>query len=243
MTDYLYEYADAGPDRRVELTKASDIKPQPVRWLWENRIPVGEITLTPGFGGVGKSSFHAWLIAQLTKGTLPGVYLGESRPAIICAREDSWERSIVPRLIAADANLDLVYRAEVSIDNGPYQTKITLPADNEALRGTIVRLGAALVSLDPLMSAIEESLDSYKSREIREALEPLHGLADETNCIILGNAHFNKSSGSDPVLRVSGAAAFSEVCRAILSVKKVPEFGTVVSWAQHFLWQMKCCVT
>jgi hypothetical protein len=113
VLDAPEEPEPAQPARRVRLTPASTIKPRPVRWVWEDRIPAGEVTLTPGRGGLGKSTFHAWMIAELTRGTLPGVHFGTPKPCIIAASEDSWERTIVPRLIAAGANMDLVFRVDV----------------------------------------------------------------------------------------------------------------------------------
>lgn len=208
--------------RKLKLTPASEIPPRPVRWLWARRIPIGEITLTPGYGGVGKSTFHSWVIAQVTRGLLDGVHQGRPRPAIICASEDSWSRSVVPRLIAADADLNLVYRAEVVSDEDE-NLKLTLPADLDKLTAEVGDRGIALVSLDPLLSTIDGEIDTYKSREVRDALEPLHQMADETGTVILGNAHFNKASGSDPQLKVSGSQAFNEVCRAMLSFAFDPE--------------------
>ena len=114
--------------RRVRLTPASTIKPLPVRWLWTDRIPVGEVTLTPGRGGLGKSTFHAWFIAHTTRGTLPGSRLGAPKPCIIAASEDSWQRTIVPRLIAAGADLSLVYRVDV-LTEGDAELSLTLPQD------------------------------------------------------------------------------------------------------------------
>ena len=217
-------YDIGGPDRKLQLTQASTIEPLPVDWLWEYRVPIGEICLTCALGGVGKSTFHAWLIAQITRGTLPGFYYGQPRAVIICAREDSWQRTIVPRLIAAGADLDLVYRADVVTD-GDRKLKLTLPEDIDALHTEIVKQSVALVSLDPLLSAIDISIDSYKSREVREALEPLQNLADDTGCSILANAHFNKTAGTDPLLRIANSAAFGEVCRAALAFAHDPETG------------------
>ncbi len=94
--------------------------------MWQDRIPIGEITLTAGFAGVGKSTFHAYIIAGVTTGTLAGVHEGTPQPVNICAREDSWQRSIVPRLMAAGADLDLVYRAEVETGEGRL-AKVTSP--------------------------------------------------------------------------------------------------------------------
>lgn len=208
--------------RRVRLTPASTIKPLPVRWLWTDRIPVGEVTLTPGRGGLGKSTFHAWLIANITRGRLSGACQGTPRPCIIAAAEDSWQRTIVPRLIAAGADLALVYRVDV-LTEGDAELSLTLPEDCDALAAEIGRIGAAVLSVDPLMSTIAGSLDTHKDREVRHALEPLARLADRTGCAVLGNAHFNKSSGSDPLSLVTGSAAFGNVARAALGFARDPE--------------------
>jgi hypothetical protein len=224
--------------RRVRLTKAAGIKPRPVWWHWQDRIPIGEITLTPGLGGVGKSTFHTWVVAQTTRGTLSGVNLGRPRPAIICAAEDSWSRSIVPRLIAADADLELVYRADVVSDDG-IELRLTLPADVDALAGEVDALGAALISLDPLLSTIDGSIDSHKSHEVRAALEPLRAIADQTDCVLLGNAHFNKATGTDPLQRITGSAAFGEVCRAAIAFAKDTDNGVyVLSQAKNNLGRL-----
>lgn len=218
LTSWLPEN-EAGTEpagRRVRLTPASQIKPRPVRWTWANRLPVGEVCLTPGRGGVGKSTFHAWVVAQLTCGTLPGVYQGTPGAAIIAATEDSWERTIVPRLMAASADMAMVYRADVVSAEGA-ELSLTLPADCTALAAEVERVGAALVSLDPLMSTINGTLDTHKDRDVRHALDPLARLADRTGVTVLGNAHFNKSSGSDPLSLIMGSAAFGNVVRAALA--------------------------
>lgn len=202
-------------ERRVRLTPASTIRPRPVYWTWQDRLPVGEVCLTPGRGGVGKSTFHAWVIARLTRGQLPGTYEGTPRPCIIATAEDSWARTVVPRLIAAGANLDLVFRAEVVTEEDD-EVSLALPRDCSALEAEIAERGVALLSLDPLMSAISGGLDTHKDREVREALEPLARLADRTGCTILGNAHFRKASASDPLMMAMGSAAFANVVRAAL---------------------------
>ncbi len=210
------------PDRRVRLTVASTIQPRPVRWVWSDRIPAGEVAITPGRGGVGKSTFHVWAMAHLSRGTLPGIHHGIARACIIAAAEDSWERTIVPRLIAAGADLDRIYRVDVTTD-GDDQLSLTLPVDGPALQTQIDRVGAALLSVDPLLSSITSTLDSHKDREVRSALEPLGRLADATGCAVLGNAHFNKSTGSDPLALVMGSAAFGNVARAALGFAVDPD--------------------
>jgi hypothetical protein len=77
-------------------------------------------------------------------------------------------------------------------------------------------LGAALLSVDPLMSAVAAGLDTHKDRDVRHALEPLSQLADRAGVTILGNAHFRKANAGDPLMMAMGSAAFGNVVRAAL---------------------------
>ena len=43
----------------------------------------------------------------MTRGTLQGACQGNPRAVIVAATEDSWEHTIVPRLMAAGADLNL----------------------------------------------------------------------------------------------------------------------------------------
>lgn len=208
--------------RRIRLTPASSIRPRPVRWTWDLRLPVGEVALTPGRGGIGKSTFHAWALAHLTLGTLPGTHYGQPRPGFIAATEDSWSRTIVPRLIAAGADLDLVYRVDVVTETDG-EVSISLPRDMAQLEAEIERLGAVLLSVDPLLGVVSGVLDTHKDADVRQALTPLARLADRTGCTVVGNAHFNKSSGSDPMSLVMGSAAFGNVARAALGFARDTE--------------------
>lgn len=221
---------NAVPFKRVRLVPAAEIEPEPVVWTWLGRIPRGEITLTPGRGGIGKSTFHAWLIAKLTLGTLPGIHYGIPSPCIIAATEDSWSRTIVPRLTVAGADLNRVYRVDIMTaeEEG---LLISLPRDLPELEQSIAELGAVLLSVDPLMGVIDGRLDTHKDRDVRQALTPLMQLGDRTQCTILGNAHFNKGTGSDPLALVMGSAGFGNVARAVLGFARDPdadEEGTCV---------------
>ncbi|WP_211212739.1 ATP-binding protein [Nonomuraea coxensis] len=208
--------------RRVRLTKASTIKPRPVRWVWEDRMPSGSITLIPGREGIGKSLTLVWLTAQLTRGTLPGVHFGAPRPVIYAATEDSWAHTIVPRLMVAGADLEMVYRVDVVTQAGR-EAPLTLPDDCEGLVAEIRAEGVAMLALDPLMSVIGHGIDTHRDRELRTALDPLAKLADETGCAIGALAHFNKSSSNDALNLITGSRAFSAVARAVVAVARDDE--------------------
>ena len=222
---------DDAPARRLVLTPASEIEPEPVVWAWEDnnagRIPAGSFGLFAGREGTGKSSFLIWKAAQITKGELPGAFKGEPRPVIYVAVEDSWKYTIVPRLMAAGADLTIVYRAEVHTVEGDTVT-LSLPYDNSLLEEAVSAYSVALVAIDPLMSAISDTLDTHVNRQVRRALDPLARLADRTGCIIGGIAHFNKSSGTDASSLITASGAFKDVARFIFAFAKDGEDGTQV---------------
>lgn len=204
--------------RKLRLTRASDIEPEPVVWAWldenEGRIPAGALSVAAGREGTGKSSFGMWMAAQITRGLLPGNYYGRPRAVFYVAVEDSWKQTIVPRLIGAGADLDLVYRVEaVEAEFG--ETTLSLPQDNSLMEQAIRDHDVALVVLDPLMSCIGKGIDTHRERDVRTALDPLARMADRTSCVLLGIAHFGKGAGTDPSALITGSGAFKNVPRAV----------------------------
>lgn len=245
------ETGPVGPDsgaagsRRLVLTPAADIQPRPVMWGWEDRLPAAHVSIIAGREGIGKSLLLTWLTAQVTKGTLPGIYEGTPRPVFYCATEDSWQHTIVPRLIAAGADRELVYRVEVEaveVTAGATTTvELTMPRDCELLAAEIKRLEVGLVALDPLMSVVDRTVDTYNDREMRTVLEPLARLADSTGCMIAGLGHFNKSASDDPLNLITGSRAFTAVVRAVLAAVRDPDAddGTcIVSQAKNNLGKL-----
>ncbi|MEV6927423.1 AAA family ATPase [Dactylosporangium sp. NPDC051485] len=209
--------------RSIVLTPASAIRMRPVYWTWTDRIPAGSITLIPGREGIGKSLTLAWLSAQITRGTLPGQHLGQARPVIYAASEDSWAHTIGPRLYAAGADMDLVYRVDIQEETG--FDALTLPRDCSALAVEIRRLGVALIAADPLLSLIAAGIDTHRDRDLRTALEPLAKMADTTGCAVVGLAHFNKSASPDALNLITGSRAFSAVARAVISIARDDDAG------------------
>lgn len=210
--------------RRLILTKASEIEPRAVLWGWEARAPAGHLILVPGREGIGKSLFLIDMCARITRGTLEGCYYGEPRNVLYCASEDSWQHTIVPRLMAAGADLDRVYRADVETTDtatgGSVRAELTMPRDIALVTAEVRRLEVALIALDPLMSVINSGVDTHNDRDLRTVLEPLGRLADQTGAMIIGLAHFNKSAGSDPLNLVTGSRAFTAVVRSVIAIAR-----------------------
>lgn len=211
--------------RRIVLTKAADITPMPTTWLWDKRLPTGALTLIAGPEGTGKSTVAYTLAAEITCGTLTGRHKGTARAVLVAATEDSWARTIVPRLMAAGADLNLVYRIEVvtALGTGGY---LTLPKDVPDLEEAVVQTGAVMLLLDPLMSRLEAGLDSHKDAETRRALEPIAAIAERTGLTVVGLIHFNKSGAGEVLNNVMASKAFTAVARSVSTVIRDPDDDT-----------------
>jgi hypothetical protein len=212
--------------RRLTVTRASQIKVRPVHWFWQDRLPIGSLSLLAGREGIGKSTVCYQLAADVTRGKLPGRYHGQIRPVIVAATEDSWEHTIVPRLMAAGADLDLVLRVDV-VTHDDYGSTLSLPRDLYAMEQLVTEQNAAMVLLDPLLSRLDARLDTHKDADVRRALEPLTALADRTGTAVVGLIHVNKSQSTDPLNLIMASKAFTAVARAVLFVMRDPENETL----------------
>lgn len=211
--------------RQLVLTAAAFIKPRRVRWMWDGRIALGTLALLAGREGLGKSTCGYWMGAQVTLGTLPGEYEGTPKSVLVCATEDSWEHTIVPRLMAAGADLHRVYRVEVTTADNIH-VGLSLPRDLHQVRQAARDVDAALLLLDPLMSRLDAKLDTHRDAEVRRALEPLVTVADSTGMAVLGLMHHNKSGATDPLQLVMGSKAFTAVARSVHTVVPDPDDDT-----------------
>jgi hypothetical protein len=196
--------------RHLKATKASDIAMKATHWLWEDRhgcwIPTGALVLFGGREGVGKSTVCADLVARVTQGELPGDFHGNPKAVIICTTEDDWHATVKPRLVAAGADLDKVFRVNVVSPEGLEGT-LSLPEDTKQLEELIREHGVALIILDPLLSVVNAKLDTHKDAEVRRGLEPIVQIAHDTRSSLIGLIHVNKSNEGDLMNRLMGSRA------------------------------------
>jgi hypothetical protein len=214
-----------GGPRELVLTAGASIAPRRVKWLWDGRLALGTLGLLAGPEGLGKSTIAYTVAASITRGELPGEYLGSPRSALVCATEDSWAHTIVPRLMAAGAALERVYKLDVRLADD-ILVGLSLPLDIVDLERAAESVGAALLILDPLMSRLDGVLDTHKDGDVRRALEPLTSVADNTGMSILGLIHHNKSGSTDPLQLVMASKAFTAVARSVHTVVRDPDDET-----------------
>ncbi len=200
------------PGRQASVQWASDIRAEKQVWLWEDHIPAGTVSALAGRGGTGKTTYALHLAAQLSRGTLPGQHHGNPRPTLLWSGEDAWGPVLVPRLLAAGADMTKIGRLAItsSIDNG--EVTPLLPVDVAPFRDAITDSGAALVIIDPIASTMTGDL--HREADVRAALDPLARLAEETGTVVMFIRHFGKGAGNASD-KMSGSHAFRDAVRSV----------------------------
>lgn len=230
--------------RSLILRPATDVRPESPRWAWASRIPLGAVTLLAGREGLGKSTVAIELGAQLTRGALPGDLQNESVGVIYASAEDSPESTIVPRLLAAGADLGRVSLLEVVTHENAEQLPdaLTLPDDTVNLGEVAESAGARLVVLDPLVSYLPAKVNGHRDQHVRRVLAPLARLATDIGVAIIAVIHLNKRETVDVLARVSGSVGFTAAARSVLIVGRDPDDPDGESGGCRILAHPKCNV-
>ena len=210
------------PSRRVNLFSASTVKSEHLDWLIPNWIPHRSITLLAGREGLGKSTIASGIAAQATTGELTGKPINVA----YVATEDSLSITVKPRLQAAGADLDRTFLLNVTTEEG-HEGALSLPGDIHRLGDALKDHDVKLVILDAAKSAMHSSLDGYRDDDVRQFLEPLAGLCDALDIVVIGLVHFGKRESTDPGKLILGSIAWSQIARSVLSVA-VDDEGTLV---------------
>ncbi len=210
------------------LLRLADVTPRPVSWLWPGRIPLGKLTVVDGDPGLGKSTLSLDLAARVSRGArMPDGTPGVSGGVLLLSAEDAADDTIVPRLLAAEAELAWIAQlpAVTSIDG---ESLPVLPLDTPALAQAIGDLGAPvrLVVIDPLVAFLSEGVNSWRDQDVRRALHALACFAETTGAAVLVIRHLTKSNGTPALYRGGGSIGIIGAARAGLLVARDPEDPT-----------------
>jgi hypothetical protein len=199
----------------------ADVKPQPISWLWREKIALGKVSMFAGDPGLGKSMLTTAMAAHVTTGSPWPV---EASPCpqgdvIMLSAEDDPADTIRPRLDAAGADVRRVYQL-TAIRDEEGEHMFSLDRDLEALEILLNRLPECrLVTVDPI-SAYMGGTDSHKNADVRCTLAPLQELASRHKVAIVTITHLNKGGSSNAMYRATGSLAFIAAARAAFAVTK-----------------------
>jgi hypothetical protein len=227
-----------GNGTQVPGVLASEVKAEKVGWLWQDRLPLGKVTVWDGDPGVAKSTCSLDLAARLTNGwTMPD----ESEcgcPAsgvVVVSLEDGKGDTIKPRLAAAGADLTKVRIIDVIVGPDGIERTPTIPTDLPAIEAAIKDRNAALLIIDPIVATLSTSdTNTYKDQDVRRALAPLVALAERTGVAVIVIRHLNKTGGTNPKYRGGGTIAFTGLARAEFLFAEDPdeEGAFVMAWVK-----------
>lgn len=204
----------------IDLISAASIPSKPVNWLWNGWIAAGMTAILAGAPGTGKTTIAMCIAAIFSRGGLGGRRWPDNSYAptgnvIIMGCEDGIEETIVPRLIAADADRTKIAILRGTLENGRYRA-FDYEKDIARLEDEIARIGnVSLIVIDSFVRVVAG--DSHKNSEVQRAMDPLVALGKKHSCAILGIMHLNKSSkGKEPLDRLNGSLAFGSIARTVL---------------------------
>jgi AAA domain/Toprim-like len=193
------------------LIRASDVVMRSKDWLWEGHLLRGAQELLTGIPGLGKSQIQCSLVAcATTKKSWPDGSPGLALPVsvIMITAEDCLDQEVVPRLIAAGAELDKVHFLK-AIRKDDKQRQFLLGEDLDALEKCLARIkDVGLIAIDPITAYMGGKVDSHKTTEVRSQLGPLKDFAERNNVSICTVTHPPKSSSQRAIDHFIGSQAF-----------------------------------
>ena len=194
------------------LISAADVEPADVEWLLSG-VPIAYITGLSGPTGRGKSTVAYGWVARVSRGTPKA----EPANVIVFAAEDEPATMLVPRLMAAGADLS---RIAIS------KTARTFPEAGEDLEAAVEAHRAALVIVDPGTAFLGPGISMMDTHEVRQGMmTPLAEIAQRQQCAVVIVSHLRKSPANTAVNQVAGATAWIDATRSAFYIDNNPESG------------------
>lgn len=196
----------------VRFIRASSVKPRNVRWLWRGWVPLGMLSLLIGLPGRGKTTLAEQLTADVTCGHVEGDLAGRPSNVLIVSYEDAIAETLVPRLIAAEADLERVEFVACKKTGHVLDLTRHLPD----IERRAIEIEARFLVIDPLVAGMpRQEVNSHRDQDVRSVLAPLAALSEQRELAVVATMHFSKSAVS-ALLGAGGSVGFVGAARSIL---------------------------
>jgi hypothetical protein len=216
--------ASAKRGREIESQRADRVKIRPVNWLWNLRIPSQTLSIIFGVPGAGKSTLLCGIVGHITTGTdWPDGSVCPQGIVLIVNGEDPKDTVLVPRLMAAGADLSRIELISTIVKDGDERFGLNLRQDLKGIERLVDKTPEAkLLILDPI-NAFLGGTDAHRDVDIRSVLGPLAELAERRDIAIVMVCHNRKSTEGSPMDLVMGSRGYAGAARSILFVARDPE--------------------
>jgi archaellum biogenesis ATPase FlaH len=187
----------------------SDIRPEPVGWLWEPYIPHGAITLIQGDGSAGKTTITLAIAAAITKGdALPNGNTFIPSNVIIQNGEDSYAQTIRTRLEQMGADCERIYIID--------EDEKALTLSDCRIEEAIIRTSAKLCLLDPVQAYFGRA-NMNSANGVRPLMKKLGEIAARHGCAVLLVGHLHKKANKAQYAGLGSIDIFA-AARSVLTV-------------------------
>jgi putative DNA primase/helicase len=216
------------PEEEVVYTSMADVTPARSEFLWWPYLPLGKIVIVAGAPGNGKSQLAALLAAMASRGMLyPSDVVKPSRTLMLCA-EDDLPQTVVPRLMAVNADLRMVDTVNVmtTYASGLVDAHglIKMPGDVELVHEWCKsHLDGRLVVFDPVASFFERTYSTLVNQDVRDVLGPLRAVATTYGVTVVIILHLNKSESRDFAVRIAESHGLQALARSVLVLGPDPD--------------------
>ena len=208
----------------LDFSYGSAIKSEAIEWLWEQRFPVGMLSMVVGFPELGKSQICCSIAACVTKGKdWPNHEGGAPKgAALILSAEDSPGQTLKPRLVAAGADMSQVLVTSMTVRTEHGRRMMNLADDLKHLSAgvqTARKSGRVfkVVIIDPISAYMggKAKGNTWNQTDVRAILAPVAEWAQRERVAVIAISHFNKGGNSHTLYRVSDSIGFTAAARAV----------------------------
>jgi hypothetical protein len=210
----------------LEHTSAADFDVRSITWMWPGRFAIGKLGLIGGMPDMGKGLVGAFIAAAVTASVDLPCNEGKTPQGNVIwfSAEDDIEDTVVPRLIAAGADLKRVHIVKAMREDGKERT-FSLVSDLPELRKAIERIGNVVLVIIDSMSAYVGvgKVNTSSTTDVRGFLTPLTQMAAELQIAVIGIMHFNKKADvTSAMLRIADSLAYVAAARHVYVVVEDP---------------------
>jgi DNA repair protein RadA/Sms len=214
---------------RPSIVTMSDVKSQPVRWLWWPYIAIGKLCMLDGDPGIGKSLLMTQIAANLSRGHplpdqqgKPTLDPGGAQTALLLCTEDGLADTIKPRLETAGADCTKIHVLTGWLGPEDEHHAFTLQ-HLDILEAAIQQYQPRLIVIDPIQAYLGP-IDMHRSNETRPLLAALARVAERYQCAIVCIRHPSKPGQGDgkAIHRGLGSIDFIGAARTALFAEQHP---------------------